>query len=750
MTASTTSPESTAPKVPSKLVKRHKTPTVIQMEAVECGAAALAIILGYYGLRVPLEELRQQCGVSRDGSKASNVVKAARKYGMTAKGFQAPDMEKLLTYNFPMIIFWNFNHFLVLEGVGKDKVYLNDPAAGPRTVTHEEFDQSFTGVVLVFEPGPEFKKGGERKDFFGALLRRLEGSRSAVTFVLLTSLALMITGLVIPTFSRIFVDNILVQGQPWIGPLLLGMGATAIMRGVFTWLQQHFLLRFQTKLAITSSSKFFWHILRLPIEFFTQRYSGDIAGRVAINDKVAKLLTEDLATALLNVAVIIFYLILMVQYDWLLTLLGVFIAALNLVAFRFIARRRRDANERLQQENSKAQGVVFNGLATIETLKASGTESDFFTGWAGFQAKALDAEQEMGVSTQTLTMIPTLLTSITTAAILVIGGLRVMDGFMTIGMLVAFQSLMASFLGPVNQLVALGGTLQEVEVDMNRLDDVFRYRIDPQTKETDVNSISDAQVKLSGYLELSGINFGYSKLDAPLITDFSLKMKPGERIALVGGSGSGKSTVAKLVSGLFEPWSGDVLFDSVARTNTPRLIINNSVAMVDQDIFLFEGTIRDNLTLWDSTISEVDIIQAAKDAGIHADISARPGGYDSHVEEGGRNFSGGQRQRLEIARALVGKPTVLVLDEATSALDPIVEKTIADNLRRRGCTCLIIAHRLSTIRDSDEIIVLERGKVKERGTHDQLFAAKGYYHSLISTESYEKDKSQLQSILDRL
>jgi NHLM bacteriocin system ABC transporter peptidase/ATP-binding protein len=715
-------------------LRRVHTPTVIQMEAVECGAASLAIVLGYYKVYVPLEELRVACGVSRDGSKASNIVKAAKNYKLIARGLRK-EPNDLKNLPLPMIVYWNFNHFLVVEGFGKDKVYLNDPASGPRTVTESEFSDSFTGVVLTFEKAEDFAPSGKPQALLPALRKRLVGLEPAIGYIVLTGLALLLTGFVIPVFSRVFIDDILLAHQNWIQALLVGMALTALLRAAWTWLQSYFLLRLETFLAISTSSKFFQHILNLPTEFFAQRYAGDISSRIAINDQVATLLSEQLATTLLNIVLVVFYVILMLQYDPLLTFIGVAIALSNIFALRLVSRRRVDANQKLLQERAKLIGTIFNGLQIIETLKATGTESDFFARWAGYQAKAVTAEQELGTLTQILAVVPTLLTAVNTAAILFIGGLRVMDGALTIGMLVAFQSLMASFIDPVNEIVALGGTLQEVQGNLNRLDDVFNYEQDRGIAQSaKVLAPKGAPAKLAGYLELRNVTFGYSRLDKPLIEDFSLWLKPGDRVALVGASGSGKSTIAKLVSGLWEPWSGDVLFDGVERKSVPRRVLTNSLAMVDQDIALFEGTIRENLTLWDHTIPDVDVVQAAKDGVIHNEIANREGGYEHLVEEGGRNFSGGQRQRLEIARALINNPSILVLDEATSALDPVTEKVIDDNLRRRGCTCLIIAHRLSTIRDCDEIIVLEKGKVVQRGTHDELYKVDGPYANLIRAE----------------
>lgn len=707
---------------------RRRVPTILQMEGVECGAAALAMVMAHHGRHEPLEKLRVACGVSRDGSKATNLLKAARSYGLLAKGYKK-EVDGLRSMPMPQIIFWNFNHYLVLEGFGKNKVYLNNPASGQETVNLEEFTQSYTGVTMVFEAGPEFVRN-RRRSPWRSLKERLPGIRLGLVFLLLATFALVIPGLVIPAFSRIFFDNVLTENQVhWFRPLMLAIAATAVVRGLLTWMQQLALQQLEGRLSVTGSGQFFWHVLRLPIEFFTQRYAGDVTARVEINYRLASLLCSDLATNFVNGMVAIFYAILLYQYDAWLAALGVALAGVNLAVLRVLNHRQKEMNRRLQQSRGKLVGASMAGLYMIETYKACGAEDDFFHSWAGYQARTLNAVQQIGPGQNLLLEVPALLSALTSAAILWVGGIRVLDGALTLGALVAVQALMTLFQEPVNQLTQLGGKLQQAEADINRIEDVLHY---PATEIAD--SADSEETKLKGSLELRGVTFGYSRLEPPLIEGLNLHLRPGDRVALVGASGSGKSTVAKLVCGLYHPWEGEILFDGRPRNQIGHAALARSLACVDQDLILFEGSARDNLTLWDDSVDEDIVVRAAQDACIYDDIVKLPGGFNGILQEGGRNLSGGQRQRMEIARSLVTEPRILILDEATSALDPVTEKEIEDALRRRACTCLIVAHRLSTIRDCDEILVLDRGRVVERGTHDSLLTEGGYYARLFETE----------------
>jgi NHLM bacteriocin system ABC transporter peptidase/ATP-binding protein len=613
---------------------------------------------------------------------------------------------------------------------------------------------------MTFQPGENFKKSNDKKGLIASLLTRIRSSKMSVVYIFLVSLFLIIPGLIIPSFTQVFIDKYLVNHiSEFLMPLLLIMGGFLIVNSALVYLQQYYLLRLETKLALTTSSKFLWHVFHLPIAFFTQRYSGEIGNRVTLNDKVARLLSGKLANAALNVVVVVFFTLLMFSYNVLLTVIGLIIAALNILALQWVSRARKDGSRRLLNEGSKLLGTTMSGISMIETLKASGRESDFFKNWTGYLAKVMNAQQELGWLTTRLNIIPPLLMSLNSSIILGVGAMSVMNGEMSLGTLVAFMFLMNNFIRPVNELVNVGSLLQETEGDMNRIDDVLNYEIDdefrvdnsPTDKNTssrvDANTSATTNIidlqpdtahvpaaKLTGHIEIKNLSFGYSTAMPALIENFSLQLKPGSKVALVGGSGSGKSTIARILSGLYKPWSGEILFDGKRREDIPRHILNASIAVIDQDVLIFKGSVQENISFWDNTMQENTIIQSAHDAAIHDIIASRKNAYESEVTERGTNFSGGQRQRLEIARALALNPSILIMDEATSALDSQSEEIILDNIKKRGCTCLIVAHRLSTILDCDEIIFMQYGKIVERGHHSALMEMNGLYAKLISSK----------------
>lgn len=740
-----------APPAPGS--RRVRVPTVLQLEAVECGAAALAMVLAHFGRIVPLEELRVACGVSRDGSNAANLVKAARGYGLVPHAYRR-HADTLSELDLPVVVFWEFRHFLVVEGVGRGLVHLNDPATGRRRVSAAEFAEGYSGIAISFERGADFVTGGRRPSVLKALRERLAGSVADVAFAVLAGLALVLPGLAVPVITKTFVDQYLVAHRPgWLPYIVAALVVALGLQSAFLVLQSRVLVRLRARLALSMSGDTVHHLLRLPMSYFTQRSPGDLAYRVSLNDQVAQLLGGQLSTALLSMVTVVFYLALMASYDLVLTAMVVVVALLNVVLLQAVVRRRRELSQRQLREVGELTSTAASGIALIESVKASGSEGELFERWAGDQARLVQVRQELDVTSAWLGAAPGLLASIAMAVVLGVGALRVMEGDLTLGTLTAFLTLMVGFLAPVGVLVATAGTIQQLESTLNRLDDVLHAPVaDPpastrspsqgrvvvgeardrrSSEDDDVPAADVGLPVFSGRLELRDVSFGYNPVRPPLITDLSLQILPGQRVALVGASGSGKSTVSRLVTGLYTAWAGEVMLDGVPRRNVAEAVLSDGLALVDQDIMLFEGSVRDNLTLWDPEVSDDALVRATRDAAVHADLLARPGGFLSRVAEGGRNFSGGQRQRLEIARALVRDPALLVLDEATSALDPLTEQWIDAALRRRGCSCLIVAHRLSTVRDCDEILVLRQGTVVERGTHRELIRFHGEYARLV-------------------
>ncbi|GAB7035155.1 NHLP family bacteriocin export ABC transporter peptidase/permease/ATPase subunit [Streptomyces sp. NPDC021749] len=722
-----------APPAPPKKVKTVRTPTVLQMEAVECGAASLAMVLAHHGRHVPLEELRIACGVSRDGSRASNLLKAARSYGLQAKGMQM-EATALAEVQGPAILFWEFNHYVVYDGMGRRMgrrgVHINDPDKGRRFVPMEDFDTSFTGVALVFEPSESFRKGGRKPGVLGAVPARMRGTTGTLLAALLASLLLVAVGAAVPALSRTYIDMFLIGNQTsLLGPLFASMAAMVALTAVLTGLQQANLLRGRIISSTLTSARFLRHLLRLPVTFFAQRSPADLVQRLQSNDAVAETLARDLAAAGVDGIVVVLYAVLLWTYDPQLTVIGVGIALLNVVAMRIVIRLRATHTAKLRADTARLTNTAYTGLQLIETMKATGGENGYFRRWAGQHAATLEEQQRLGVPSAWLAVVAPTLATLNSALILWIGGLRAVEGHISIGLLVAFQALVTRFTAPITRLNGVAGRIQDFAADVARLKDVESFPAD--TLYTRPGSEGDTR-RLKGHVTLEDITFGYSPLDKPLLTGFSLAVGPGRQVALVGGSGSGKSTVSRLISGLYSPWEGTIRIDGHRLEDLSRSALAASVSFVDQDVFLFEGTVRDNVALWDPSIPDDAVIAALKDAALYDDVIARrPDGIYTRVDQDGRNFSGGQRQRLEIARALVRRPSILVLDEVTSALDAQTEQIIMDNLRRRGCACVVIAHRLSTVRDSDEIVVLDHGVVVERGRHEDLVAAGGAYAELV-------------------
>ncbi|MBR5188204.1 MAG: NHLP family bacteriocin export ABC transporter peptidase/permease/ATPase subunit [Clostridia bacterium] len=709
-----------------------KVPVVMQMEALECGAASLTMILAYYDKWIPLEQVRVDCGVSRDGSNAKNVLKAARSYGLIAKGYRYEPEDLKKNGKFPCIIHWNFNHFVVLNGFKGNKAVLNDPAKGTYSVPMETFDQSFTGICLMFEPSETFEPSGKPKSVLAFAKKRLSGAGVAIAFVMLTTVISSLLGIISPAFSRVFMDRLLTGQNPdWFYPFLIGLAALSSIQLLVAWVRTIYSLRIDGKMAVIGTTSFMWKVLRMPMEFFSQRMAGDIASRQGSNASIARNLVNTFAPLALNTAMMIFYLVVMLRYSWLLTLVGLISILVNLLMSRIISKKRVNLTRVQMRDAGKLAGATVAGIEMIETIKASGAENGYFEKWAGYQASVNTQKVKFAKLNQYLGMIPSLVSSLTNTAVLMLGVWLTMEGEFTVGMIMAFQGFLSSFTAPASTLISASQTLQEMRTEMERIEDVMEYPIDPVYANT---TEAEDYAKLTGEIEMKNVSFGYSRLANPLIQDFNLTLKPGSRVAFVGSSGCGKSTLSKLISGLYQPWSGEILFDGKPMNEIDRSVFTGSLAVVDQDIILFEDTIANNIKMWDDSIEDFEMILAARDARLHEDIMRRDGGYQYKLTEGGKDFSGGQRQRLEIARVLAQDPTIIIMDEATSALDAKTEYEVVNAIKDRGITCIVVAHRLSTIRDCDEIIVLDRGNVVERGTHDALYAKGGLYTQLVSNE----------------
>ena len=718
--------------------KVAKVPVVLQMEALECGAACLDMVLAYYGKWVPLEQVRSDCGVSRDGSNAKNIVKAARNYGLDAQGYRLEIDDLKNEGEFPCIIFWEFNHFIVLCGFRKDKVIINDPARGTVELTLDDFDKGFTGVCIFFEPTEEFERGGKKKSIFEFAANQLHGTSAAMLFTVLVSFISALISVINPVFSKLFIDRFLAgRSLEWLVPFFSFLITFAVIQITLSAMQAIYALRIEGKLAIRANANYMWHVLRLPVGFFSQRHAEDIAIRKQTNEPLASNIINTLAPTALNVVMMLIYLVVILRYSVLLTVIGLAGLAINIGVVQYVSKKRMNITRVMMRDSAKLAAATVSGIEMMETIKSGGSENGYFEKWAGYQASVNSQNIRTIKLTNYFGLIPVVTGTLVNTTILATGLYLIMQGRFSIGMLFAFQTMLSLFMAPVLTLSDAGAIIREMRVDMERIEDVMNYPADVSYEPEGYEKLSGNEksyAKLTGSIELKNVTFGYSPLADPLISDFSMRIEPGQKVAFVGASGCGKSTLSKLISGLYKPWGGQILYDGKPLSEIDRSIFTSSIAVVDQDIILFEDTIANNIKMWDSSIEDFEMIMASRDAALHEDIMQRDGGYRYKILEGGKDFSGGQRQRMEIARVLAQDPTIIILDEATSALDAMTEHDVVTSIAERGITVIVIAHRLSTIRDCDKIIVLDGGRIVEMGTHDELINKHGKYEELVTSE----------------
>jgi ATP-binding cassette, subfamily B, bacterial len=711
-------------------LQRRRVPVLLQLNAVECGAACLAMILNHHGWRIRVADCREACGAGRDGVTARELAEAARSYGFRVKAFSLGPAD-IKHIHGPAIAHWEFNHFVVVEQWSPRRVDIVDPASGRRRLTADEFAAGFTGVILTLEPGIHFKPLRENapagwRSYLLSMFRT-PGAPALMLQILGASLCTLFLGLALPLFTRVVVDRVLplhiVSAMAILG---LGLALVVVAQAVASYLRAAMLIYLQGRMDMQMMLGFVEHLLSLPLRFFQERNSGDLVMRSGSNAAIREALTNQTLSTILDGALVLGYLgILLVQAPYF-GLLALALGLLQTAPLLAASRRLRDLTQRDLAAQSASQSYLVETLSGIASLKASGTENHALERWSNLFTKELNASLRRGHCLAALDTAATTLHTLAPLLLLWVGTMQVLHGAMGLGTMLELVGLATAFLQPVSSLQSSLQRMQLVAANLDRIADVVEAA--PEQAPAIVHSTP----RLSGRIELRNVSFRYDPAKPLALRNISLIIEPGQKVALVGHTGSGKSTLAMLLLGLYPPSEGEILYDGIPLHLLNYRALRSQFGVVLQESFLFSGSIRQNIAFGNSHLEHHQIVEAARLAAIHEEIVDLPMGYETRLAERGSGFSGGQRQRISLARALACQPAILLLDEATSHLDVITERRVERNLNQLACTRIVIAHRLSSVRNADQIVVLEGGAVAEHGLHHELLAHQGRYAALVN------------------
>lgn len=706
--------------------RRVKATTVLQYEAAECGAASLATILRFHGRIVPLTELRRACGINRDGSNAQRLLVAAREYGLKTKAYRCSGEQLMLQGQFPCMIFWGFNHFLVVEGFDETHAFLSDPAQGRVRVLMEEFLDHFTGVVLEFSPGPEFRRGGQDRSPLWFLPGLLLPYRNQLLRLMVVASALLVPNLLVAGLTSSFITDFLQEERLYFGiPIVWLLAFSCLMWLILMAVQFVVLRRLELLLSKKLTADLFEKLFSVPWAFFQVRMAGELSSRMLLGMQTTQVVVAQLLRFLVSTWAALLLLVVSCLISFWLTALVAVVLALNLLLNWWLTAQRYDANRKLAIEQGKAQGRALQGINTIETLKASGLEFDFLSQWQGNFGSVVEQNQLLGAQLAWSSISASTATLLLSALVITVGGLLIIQGRMSLGLLVSFQFLQGQLIAPISTLPQLSSTLQRLIGDLGRLVDLTSTADDPhvrsfQSARTGLESTLDHDQRLQGRITLKGVSYGFNAIDPPFLPALDLDVPAGSRLALVGGSGSGKTTLIRMLAGLLDPLDGQILFDGQTWEQLDDQLVRGSIAYVPQQVFVFNASIGDNITLWNPEYTDQDLHEAAADAQFLETVTGHPDAFQRQLRDNGSDLSGGERQRLEICRALIRRPSILLLDEATSSLDNLSQRRVLDAVQQRGITVVSVAHRLDAALASDQVLVLAKGQVIERGHPERL------------------------------